>query len=140
MSIAMMRFYFAAGGILLMFTGGTYLIKHKLNIGNVSGSKGIVLPSLNNTNVSATTILVDYTNNGFVPNKISLKKGQTVIITNTSSRDFQPVSSSDQAKEILNSTSPIHSGDSYKYTFDKVGIWGYRDSLSSDHVCTIIVE
>lgn len=126
-----------------MFTGGTYLIKHKLNIGNVSGSRGIVLPSLNKTDVSATTVLVDYTNDGFVPNKISLTKGQTVIITNQSGRDFQPVSNLDQTGKIypeLNSTKPIHSGDSYKYTFDVIGVWNYRDSLDLDHTCTVSVE
>ncbi|MEK7518418.1 MAG: hypothetical protein AAB424_02420 [Patescibacteria group bacterium] len=81
-----------------------------------------------NTNSSATTAIT-ITSSGFSPSAFTVKAGAVVTWTNNSGVDIR-VSSDPHPTHTdlpgLDSAS-LGSGDSYSFTFTKVGTWGYHD-------------
>lgn len=119
------------------------MVKHHFNVASVASTDVSVLPSLKKNLPPLADITVANSKEGFSPTKIVVKRGQAVTFTNSSEEDFQPVSNPHPTHDLypeFSSTTPIHTGNSYKFTFNKIGIWGYHDELNPEHKGTVIVD
>lgn len=85
---------------------------------------------------------VEYTANGFVPDTITVKPGTTVSFIN---KDTDPMWVASDPHPIhtdlpgFDAKRKIPTGDSYSYTFTKVGRWGYHNHLNPSNRGTVIV-
>ena len=87
--------------------------------------------------------VVTFTDNGFEPSTLTVKAGDTVEFENESGDDFWPASNVHPTHELypgFDAQKTILDGDSYEFTFDRVGRWGYHDHLNPDIQGTIVVE
>lgn len=89
----------------------------------------------------ASDTTIAYTNEGFSPNTITIKKGSTVTVTNTSDANVM-LSSADhpthEEQPELN-MEMLKPGESGTLTLTKVGTWGYHDHVNASMTGTIIV-
>ena len=106
--------------------------------------------------VQAASKEVEMTNAGFSPKTLTISKGDTVTWTNKVSRKVWPASlvhpthtvypGSGIAKcgsdpdNIFDACSGLAQGESYSFTFNEEGSWGYHDHLAPGFKGTITVE
>ncbi len=86
--------------------------------------------------------LVSYTDSGYYPNNIKINKGESVEFKNNSSVKMWVASDSHPSHSMLPSFDQFgvsEVNESYIYTFDKVGVWGYHDHINATRVGTIEV-
>lgn len=86
-------------------------------------------------------MMITYTDNGFEPSEITVKKGSVVTIKNSSSKNVQFSSDDhpahrDNTEMNLETLSP---GESGSYTATTVGTWGYHDHIDESKTGTITV-
>jgi len=99
----------------------------------------------------AATIV--YTEQGFTPETITIKKGETVTFKNKSGRGmwvasnphpthtFYPEKSpSDCLGSSFDACQAVAAGADWSYTFTSVGVWRYHDHLREDNQGTVIVQ
>jgi plastocyanin len=101
--------------------------------------------------------VVSYTDSGYSPSTITIKKGETVTFKNESSRSMWPASAVHPSHRVYSGTSleehcpdtagtafdackGYSPGQSWSFKFDKVGTWKYHDHLNPSATGTIIVE
>lgn len=87
--------------------------------------------------------IVTYTDSGFNPSTILISKGGVVSFVNKSSSAFWPASNNHPSHLLypeFDSKRSIPSGESYDFTFEKVGSWGFHDHLKSSMTGTITVQ
>ena len=101
--------------------------------------------------------LVSYTNNGFEPTTITIRKGETVRFVNQAGSgmwvgsDNHPThtlydgTSTNEHCGDINTTSfdtcrALMAGEFWEFTFDKVGEWGYHNHIRARDTGTVIVE
>lgn len=73
---------------------------------------------------------VTITGSGFEPATIRIKKGQTIVWLNQDKRPHQIVADQSSASSI-DSEDPLSTGDSYSFTFDQTGTYGYHDTTNA---------
>ncbi len=86
---------------------------------------------------------VTYTAQGWSPAVVSVRLGGVVTFSNKSGHDFEPAfdpQSGNMPYPEFDAKTPVASGASWKFTFDKKGTWGYSDRLNPSLVGVIIVE
>jgi plastocyanin len=79
----------------------------------------------------------------FEPSTLTINKGETVEFKNESGDDKWPASNVHPTHELypgFDAQEPVLDGDSYEFTFDRAGRWGYHDHLKPDIHGTIVVE
>jgi plastocyanin len=86
--------------------------------------------------------VVTYTDSGFAPQPLSIKKGSTVTFVNESSRGMWVASGVHPTHQLLPgfdqlSTSP--KGGTYEYVFTKVGTWKYHNHVNPSDGGTVVV-
>ena len=101
----------------------------------------------NNTNsstvdTSSEVTEITYTNNGFSPNNISVKTGDTITVKNNSSRVLQFDSSphpehTDNPELNVGTISP---GKSKNFKVSKSGSHGFHNHSDSGHTGILVVE
>lgn len=69
---------------------------------------------------------ISLTGSGPQPATITVKKGQNVRWTNEDQRDHKLAGDQPEISS-LDSEEPLHSGESYVYTFEKTGTYTYHD-------------
>jgi plastocyanin len=101
--------------------------------------------------------VVTYTNSGYSPNTLTIKKGETVTFKNQSSRSMWPASAIHPTHRVYSGTSLDEHcpdttgtafdackgylpGESWSFTFNKAGTWKYHDHLNPGATGTIVVE
>ena len=87
--------------------------------------------------------VVKITDNGFEPSTLTIKSGDTVQFENDSSDDAWPASNVHPTHLLyrgFDAKKPLLPGDSYSFTFTKVGSWGYHNHLEPDTQGTIVVK
>ena len=95
--------------------------------------------------------LASYTDNGFEPARIRIKRGQTVRFTNNSSKDVWIASSGTsvaiypRTREVcgssdLDSCEPFRPQDFWQFRFDVAGEWEVVNNLDKAKNATVIVE
>lgn len=101
--------------------------------------------------VKPSTITVTYTDQGFSPTSVSIQKGDTVKFINQSSEplrvgsDPHPIhngypTTGGCTNSTFDSCKGIQPGDSWSFTFDLVGTWGYHNHLDAREKGTVIVK
>lgn len=87
--------------------------------------------------------VVTYEGNQFQPSQITVQVGDMVAFTNESEQDVWPASDvHPQHTELpgFDAMGSVAPGETYTYTFEEVGEWGYHDHLSETTTGVVIVE
>ena len=95
--------------------------------------------------------LVSYTADGFVPNALSVKKGETVRFTNNSGGGLWVASAalpggdvypgqSDCGASAFDSCTPLKPQEFWEFTFDAAGTWSYKNNSDSTKTGVIKVQ
>ncbi|PIT91022.1 hypothetical protein COU17_02505 [Candidatus Kaiserbacteria bacterium CG10_big_fil_rev_8_21_14_0_10_49_17] len=98
--------------------------------------------------------LISYTNDGFDPAEVTIKKGETVRFVNNSDRDTWPASAihpthsiypektdADCLGSAFDACRPLKAGEFWEFTFNEAGEWGFHDHLqASDRGKVIVTE
>jgi plastocyanin len=85
---------------------------------------------------------VSFTANGFEPHSVTIKVGQTVTWTNKSSDDLWVASNPHPTHTDYPGFDELKSmptGQTYSFTFTKVGNWGYHDHLNPSQMGVVVV-
>jgi len=81
---------------------------------------------------SETVVVVQMTNDGFNPSEVTIKQGETVEFENVGTNDHWPASAIHPTHEVYPEFDPkagVAPGESWSFTFDKVGEWKFHDHL-----------
>lgn len=100
-------------------------------------------PGMSSSSVAVDTPVVSYTNAGFTPQVLHVKKGTLVTFKNESSSSLLVASDphpQHTALPSLTATKMILQGDTYSYTFTQVGTWGYHNHLSPTFHASVVVS
>ena len=95
--------------------------------------------------------LVSYTDGGFEPAKLTIKKGETVRFTNNSSEDLwvsagsssgavYPGTGKECGQSAFDSCRVLKPMHFWEFTFDIAGTWGYKNVSDTKMTGVIIVE
>ena len=85
---------------------------------------------------------VNYTEDGFQPKTITIKKGQTVTWTNKDSDELWVASNPHPTHTDypgFDELKSIPTGQTYSFTFTKVGNWGYHNHLNPSQKGVVVV-
>lgn len=88
-------------------------------------------------------IIVNYTDSGFSPSSLEIKKGQTVQFVNQSAGGMWVGSGphpTHTAYPEFDAKKSVPSGGVYEFTFDKIGEWKYHNHIGPGKTGTIIVR
>ena len=147
------------GGILL-FTGSGYKAVPEASAPVVTPPKEeprsssqtqTGAPAVGTPEAPPQVAVITYTNSGFSPSMITVKKGTAITFKNESSQPFWPASAMHPTHRsypttggCLGSTfdacAGIPPGGAWSFTFDIVGSWGYHDHLNARHYGKVIVQ
>ena len=86
---------------------------------------------------------VEVLSSGFSPKTLEINQGDTVTWVNKRSSSSWPASNNHPTHEIypeFDAKMGLKTGETYSFTFEKTGSWGYHDHLSSSTTGTIIVN
>ncbi len=93
---------------------------------------------------NAPTVTITRTNAGYEPSEVVIAPGTVVIWKNTSDSFHWPASDyHPNHSEYPGNFDPqraIAIGETWQFTFDEVGEWGYHDHIRATVVGTILVE
>lgn len=84
---------------------------------------------------------ITYTNAGFEPHDITVKKGTVITVTNSSSHSVQ-FSSNDHPAHTENTEmnmATLAPGESDSYTASRTGTWGFHDHIDESKTGTVTV-
>ncbi len=97
-------------------------------------------------------VLIAFTNKGFEPSTVTIRKGQTVRWVNTSDEDVWPASAVHPTHSLYPQKSPtdclgsdfdacrgLKPGESWEFTFDHVGEWRYHDHIHAYRTGSVVV-
>ena len=94
-------------------------------------------------NRAATGLVIEFKDNRYNPQNISIKADQTITFKNTSDDLIWPASNIHPTHGIypeLDPQKPIKPGDSWRFTFTKIGVWKYHDHLNPQITGEITIE
>jgi len=117
------------------------IVARYVSSGNMAPDSAVVPVVDKGYTVVAT--IVEYTDDGFSPNQITINKGETVRFVNKSSRSMWVASNVHPAHTILSTFDQFGTsefGESYQYTFDQIGEWEYHDHVNASETGVIVVE
>ena len=101
-------------------------------------------PPVGNENQNETeAVTMQMKDNGYEPKNLTIKKGTKVTFVNAGTNDHWPASNIHPTHDIypeFDSMKGLKPGESWAFTFDKVGIWRYHDHLFSNLSGAITVE
>lgn len=87
--------------------------------------------------------IVTYTDSGFSPSTLTIKKGDTVTFKNTASGGMwvaskpHPMHTDYPAFDAKRKIAP---GETYEFTFTNTGSWGYHNHMNPSERGTIVVQ
>ena len=120
-----------------------------VDVGTGEGSSDVSV-DVGTEEVMSSEIIVEITSDGFSPSSVTIVKGTTVTFINMDSSAHRPASNphpahtgypeeSDCAGSAFDPCENIAAGESWSFTFNEVGSWGYHDHPSSGMTGTITV-
>ncbi|MBI2068542.1 MAG: cupredoxin domain-containing protein [Candidatus Yanofskybacteria bacterium] len=94
---------------------------------------------------------VIYTDSGYSPATITIKKGQTVIWKNNSSKQMRTASAIHPTHSVYPTTGGcvgstfdacmgLPSGQEWSFGFENAGTWKYHNHMNPSHTGTVVVE
>lgn len=148
-----MKYLIIAIILVIIIGGGYYLVKGKSTMQPQSApatqtTQQNTQPSSMQEQTSTTPTAssssnaVNFTANGFEPHSITIKVGQTVMWTNKSSDDLWVASNPHPTHTDYPGFDELKSmptGQTYSFTFTKVGNWGYHDHLNPSQQGKVVV-
>jgi plastocyanin len=107
--------------------------------------------------LTSQEVVIRYTDEGYTPESLAIKKGTEVTFLNESSRNTWPASvihpthrvypETDIDKcgkvpesSIFDACRGLKPGESWLFEFDRIGTWGYHDHLNPRHFGLVTVE
>jgi len=108
-------------------------------------------PSASQPSAEEEEHIVTYTDSGYSPSTLKIKKGETVTFKNQSSQSMWPASGVHPTHTLYPTTggcigstfdacAGIQPGGSWSFKFDIAGTWKYHNHLNPGDTGTIIVE
>lgn len=102
-------------------------------------------------NSPAFQYLVSYTDKGFEPQQLTVKKGQTVRFADNSSRQLWVASIGSGGHEIypgnsscggstFDSCAAFSQGNYWEFTFTETGTWDFQNNAHSSDTGTVVVQ
>jgi len=91
----------------------------------------------------ATRSVVTYTDTGFAPLTITVKSGSIVTFVNESTRSMWVASDMHPTHQLLpgfDQKVSVARGQTFEYTFTKVGTWRYHNHQSPSDTATVVVN
>ena len=94
---------------------------------------------------------VTYSDSGFTPSTVNIKRGDTVTFVNRSVQDMWPASNPHPAHtaypvqggckaSTFDACQGVHPGGSWSFVFTAAGTWGYHNHLNSGYQGSIVVQ
>lgn len=80
--------------------------------------------------------------NGFMPDSMTIKKGERVVFENKGKEAHWPASNIHPTHLIypeFDPKNPIKPGENWEFIFQKVGIWRFHDHLFPDFTGSVVV-
>ena len=103
----------------------------------------LVFLILTNINRSSKTYTITETEDGFNPEKMTIKKGETITFKSTRNKFFWPASDLHPTHLIypeFDPKDPIAPNKTWSFTFNKVGSWKFHDHLAPYYTGIITVK
>jgi plastocyanin len=114
-------------------------------------------PVVNGQNAESSSVEIVFTDNGFEPNAITVKKGDAAVFLNQSSKPVWPASAfhpthtaypgssiekcgTDKQDKIFDACGEIAPGESWSFVFNEIGAWKYHDHLDVSNFGSVTVE
>jgi plastocyanin len=90
---------------------------------------------------NSTKSVISYTNKGFIPKILTIKKGTSVTFSNTNTTKTMWIKSDPQKGGLtgLDELASVPNGGIYTFNFVSVGTWKYFNQVSPTDTGTIIV-
>lgn len=88
-------------------------------------------------------VIIVRTAEGYEPKEVTIKRGDVVEFMNESEEFHWPASDLHPTHGVypeFDPLRPIAVGESWKFQFDKAGVWKYHDHIRANKVGTITVE
>lgn len=150
--------YITIGVLILLVIGGFVLAQNGvLNFGDkVADNESNINPpppapaggTTTPPPPAATSVIVKYTNSGYVPADVTIKKGQSVTWINESTKNMWVASAihpthavyagtdlaqhcPDASNNAFDECKGDAPGSTYTFTFNKVGVWRYHDHIDA---------
>ena len=142
--------------LVLVILGGYFLLKGEeaqapMPVLNTETLETIVTPTEKAANV------ITYNDTGYSPSTLTVKLGTTIAFKNESTKNMWPASAihpthtaysgttmSEHCPDLSNSAfdacQGIPPGESWSFTFEKIGEWKYHDHLTPSYLGKITVE
>jgi len=144
--------------LLVAVVGGIFLFSVFQK--NPIKTAGVVNNPEDNSQQTAGTItsnVIEITSSGFTPSELTISKGETVTWINKDTEEHLPASAihpthtvypgsgiekcgTSEEKMIFDACRGLAPGESWSFTFNEIGTWGYHDHLNVDFKGKIIVE
>lgn len=99
--------------------------------------------SSENNSTSPAAITITYNGTSYSPSSVTVKAGTTVTFVNAGSKPFWPASDPHPTHTrygTFDAKRGVAAGESYSFTFDQTGTWGFHDHLNASAKGTIVVE
>lgn len=110
--------------------------------GSETGTDKGGVPTDGKPNSEGKGVFVTYTDSGYTPNTLTVKKGTLVTFVNQSGKGMWTASAVHPTHQLLpgfDELKEVAKGGLYEYTFVKVGTWKYHNHVSPSDLGTVIV-
>ncbi len=145
----MNKSYLVVGAVVIVVLLGVYLMKPQkstqMTKPSAEQSATTTQPTSGETGtmMKKAAAVIKYTDNGFVPKSVTIKKGETVEWDNETT-DSMWVASSPHPQHTdypgFDQLKGAGKGESYSFTFDKAGNWKYHNHLDPKDYGVVIVQ
>ncbi len=132
--------------VAVLLLGGYLLMNGSKKPTSSNNSSTNTNTSTNNSTTASDSVTVTYTDSGFTPSSVTLKKGGTLTWKNDASDQVQigvnphPVHTGNRAITNGEFTLDLNPGDTKTITINDTGTFGYHDHLDPTISGTIIVQ
>ena len=127
--------------VVVVLAGG-YLLFNKSSLYK-SPTTSTAKTAVTNTNADVKVVAtINYTNNGFSPSLTTVKSGDVVAVTNSSSSDLQmqsdphPTHTDDTDLNV----GLVSAGGTKNFTATKIGTFGFHNHLNPSDTAKIVIE
>lgn len=133
--------------VLLVLVAGGYYLWGRGNEAPSPSTSPTASPIASVTPTPSTKasqeVLISYTDSGYSPSTVTVKKGNKVTFINNSSGLMWPASSSHPTHDVLpefDALKGIAVGHKYSFTFSKEGTWKFHNHLKPQFVGQVVVQ
>lgn len=139
--------FLGAAGLIIVLAGYFLLLPKTPQASQPQGQTTTPQNSVQETKGASDTVVVGEItvtiNEGFFrPEKVTIKKGTKVFFNNATQKPHQPASDDHPTHQKYPGFDPkkeIPPAESWSFTFNNVGTWGYHDHLTPTAKGTIVV-